>query len=219
MLLAVILEIAYYAASLCIDCMRTFHLVILAILGPLVFALAVYDGFQHTLSIWIGRYINIYLWLPIANLFGAMIARIQVAMLKTDIAALQSGQDAGFSQTDIAYLVFLVIGIIGYFSIPSIANYVVHASGGSAIMSKTNTLISSQLSTISRSLSKSSNSSGSGSGSSGSMSSNVPGDDRLTSSMADAGNSNAYQQNKISGKSSGNSKSGSDYNENKVFGE
>ncbi len=199
MLLAVILEIAYYAASLCIDCMRTFHLVILAILGPLVFAISVYDGFQHTLSIWIGRYINIYLWLPIANLFGALIAQIQLAMLKTDITALQSGQDAGFSQTDIAYLVFLVIGIIGYFSIPSIANYVVHASGGSAIMSKANSLISSQLSTISKVLSKSGNTPSAGSG--GSMSNNIPGDDRLSSSMADAGNSNAYQQNKISGKS------------------
>ncbi len=58
--ISILLEVLYYAAALCIDCMRTFHLVILAILGPLVFALAVFDGFQHTLSIWIARYINIY---------------------------------------------------------------------------------------------------------------------------------------------------------------
>jgi conjugative transposon TraJ protein len=142
LLISTLLEVLYYAASLCIDCMRTFHMVILAILGPLVFAISVYDGFQHTLSIWFARYINIYLWLPIANLFGAMIARIQGGMLRLDISQMEAGADPSFSQTDLAYLLFMIIGIVGYVSIPSIANYVVHASGGSAIMQKANSMIS-----------------------------------------------------------------------------
>lgn len=190
--ISVLLEVLYYAAALCIDCMRTFHLVILAILGPLVFALAVYDGFQHTLSIWIARYINIYMWLPITNLFGAMLGRIQTGMLRLDISQLQQRQDSGFTQTDVAYLIFMVVGIVGYFSIPSIANYIVHASGGSAILSKTNSIISSQLS-ISKFISSPSQSSG------GSMSHDQTGDDRKTSSMADAANSDSYQQGKVSG--------------------
>lgn len=202
MLFATLLEILYYAASLCIDCMRTFHLIILAILGPLVFALAVYDGFQHTLAIWFARYINIYLWLPIANLFGAMIGKVQEGMLRADIADMQNGGVPTFSPTDLSYLVFMVVGIVGYVSIPSIANYVVHASGGSAIMSKTNSLLSSQFS--SSSLIRSAVTGGAGGGSSGglgggTMASNIPGDDRKTSSMADAGNSNDYQHSKISG--------------------
>jgi hypothetical protein len=39
-LIATILEVLYYAAALCIDCMRTFHLVILVILGAVVFAIS-----------------------------------------------------------------------------------------------------------------------------------------------------------------------------------
>ncbi|MES2329657.1 MAG: conjugative transposon protein TraJ [Bacteroidota bacterium] len=195
LLIATLLEVLYYAASLCIDCMRTFHMVILAILGPLVFAISVYDGFQHTLSIWFARYINIYLWLPIANLFGAMIARIQAGMLRLDISQIESGAAPSFSQTDLAYLLFMVIGIVGYVSIPSIANYVVHASGSSAIMQKANTLISQSFN-----MAKFAGSGGSAGSGGGSMSSNMAGNDKLNSSMADAGNSNDYQTSKISGK-------------------
>jgi conjugative transposon TraJ protein len=198
MLVATVLEILYYAASLCIDCMRSFHMIILAILGPLVFAIAVFDGFQHTLAIWFARYINIYLWLPIANLFGAMIAKIQASMLQLDIAQMQQGEEGMFSGTDMAYLIFMIIGIIGYVSIPSIANYVVHASGGSAIMSKVNSIVSSQLGVPMSMGSFGGGGSGGNSGGGG-MSNNLPGNDQLHSSMASAANSEGFQSGKISG--------------------
>lgn len=38
----------------------TFYMIVLAILGPLVFGIAVFDGFQHTLTVWIARYLNIF---------------------------------------------------------------------------------------------------------------------------------------------------------------
>lgn len=131
-----VLQILYYAASLCIDTIRTFHLIVLAILGPLVFALSVYDGFQHTLSVWLARYVNIYMWLPCANIFGSLLGKIQENMIKIDIDQLQNNDDTFFTTTDAAYLIFMVIGIIGYFTIPSVANYIVHASGGNALMTK-----------------------------------------------------------------------------------
>lgn len=197
LLIATVLEVLYYAAALCIDCMRTFHLVILVILGPLVFAIAVFDGFQHTLSIWFARYINTYLWLPIANLFGAMIATVQASMLKLDITQVESGEGSTFSQTDLGYLLFMVVGVVGYVSIPSIANYVVHASGGSAVMQKVNSIVSSQF-RMSKYIGGSPNSSSSFGG--GSMASNTAGDDKMRQGMADAGNSNDYQNSKLSGK-------------------
>ncbi|HEY0054917.1 MAG TPA: conjugative transposon protein TraJ, partial [Pedobacter sp.] len=83
-----VLQVLFAAASLCINTLRTFYLIVLAILGPLVFGFAVFDGFQHTLSVWIGRYINIYLWLPIANIFGSILGKIQENMLKIDITQI-----------------------------------------------------------------------------------------------------------------------------------
>lgn len=136
LLMSVLLEILYYAASLCIDTLRTFHLIVLAILGPLAFAFSCYDGFQQSLTHWLGRYINIYLWLPIANLLGAILGKIQAEMLKMDLTNLQNGTAGFFSPTDLAYLIFLVIGIIGYTTVPGLANYIVHVHGPNPLMDK-----------------------------------------------------------------------------------
>lgn len=136
-----ILEVLYAAASLCINTVRTFFLIVLAILGPLVFGFAVFDGFQHTLSVWMARYINIFLWLPIANIFGSILGKIQENMLTLDLSQIAQQGDTFFSATDTAYLIFLVIGIVGYFSVPNVANYVVHAGGGNAMLSKVNSIV------------------------------------------------------------------------------
>lgn len=150
--LSEVLRVLFEAAALCIDTLRTFQLVVLSILGPLVFGLAVFDGFQHTLTVWLARYINIYLWLPVANIFGSIIGKIQELMLKLDISQVESSGDTFFSRTDTAYLIFMIIGIIGYFTVPSVANYIVHAAGGGALGQKVTSLFgSSAVSTVSRS--------------------------------------------------------------------
>jgi len=143
-----VLRVLFEAASLCIDTLRTFQLVVLAILGPLVFGLAVFDGFQHTLTVWLARYINIFLWLPVANIFGSIIGKIQEKMLEMDIAQVNEHGDTFFSRTDMAYLVFMIIGIVGYFTVPSVANYIVHAGGGGALGQKVTTIFSTATTTV-----------------------------------------------------------------------
>ncbi|TWR24776.1 conjugative transposon protein TraJ [Mucilaginibacter pallidiroseus] len=142
-----VLQVLYQAAALCINTIRTFYLIILAILGPIVFGLAVFDGFQSTLTVWLAKYINVFLWLPVANIFGAIIGKVQENMLKLDISQVQSAGDTFFSSTDTAYLVFLIIGIIGYFTVPSVANYIVNAGGGHGLLQKVNALVISSSNT------------------------------------------------------------------------
>jgi conjugative transposon TraJ protein len=137
-----VLHVLYQAAALCINTIRTFYLVILAILGPLIFGLSVFDGLHHTLNVWLARYINIFLWLPVANIFGSLIGKIQENMLKIDINQVNQYGDTFFSSTDSAYLIFMVIGIIGYFTVPSIANYIVHAGGANALLYKATNMFS-----------------------------------------------------------------------------
>lgn len=141
-----VLEVVYAAASLCINTIRTFFLIVLAILGPLVFGLAVFDGFQHSLHQWLARYINIFLWLPIANIFGSIIGQVQQNMLKLDIAQIQSQGDTFFNSTDTAYIIFLLIGIVGYFSVPTVANFVVHAHGGNGMLQRINSMTATTVS-------------------------------------------------------------------------
>ena len=143
-----ILQVLYEAAALCINTIRTFYLIVLGILGPLVFGFAVFDGFQHTLTVWLARYVNVFLWLPIANIFGSILGKVQENMLKLDISQVQSSGDTFFSANDTAYLIFMVIGIVGYFTVPGVANYIVHAGGGNGLLQKVNSIVSSSTNQI-----------------------------------------------------------------------
>jgi conjugative transposon TraJ protein len=141
--LSTVLEIFYEAAALCINTIRTFNLLIMAMLGPIVFGLAVFDGFQHTLQVYLARYINFYLWLPIANILGALLGKIQEGMIKLDIQQIGQTGDSFFSTNDIGYLIFMIIGIVAYFTIPNLSNIVVNTGSGSALTSKISMLSSS----------------------------------------------------------------------------
>lgn len=127
--LSEILQVLFEAAALCINTVRTFYLIILAIFGPLAFGLSVFDGFGHILHSWLARYINVFLWLPIANIFGSLIAQIQQEMIRLDINQLNSSGHTSFGPTDSAYIIFLIMAIAGYFTVPAIANYIVQAGG------------------------------------------------------------------------------------------
>ena len=191
-----VLQVLYEAAALCINTVRTFQLIVLAILGPLVFGIAVFDGFQHTLTVWMARYINVFLWLPVANIFGSIIGKVQQNMLQLDIAQIQSTGDTFFSSTDVCYLIFLLIGIVGYFTVPSTANYIVHAGGGNALVQKINSLVSTSSRSVSNAMS-------------GGMAADSYGNQRENMAQSYAANSeskgyfrdkgNSYQKDKLSG--------------------
>ena len=143
-----VLKVLFEASALCINTIRTFYLFVLAILGPLVFGIAVFDGFQHTLTVWIARYLNIFLWLPVANIFGGIMGKIQENMLKEDLQQIATNGDTFFSTTDTAYLIFMIIGIIGYFTVPSVANYIIHAGGGNTLLYKVTNMMSTSSRTV-----------------------------------------------------------------------
>lgn len=124
-----ILELLFQAAALVIDTIRTFFLIVLSILGPLAFAISVYDGFQSTMTQWFSRYVSVYLWLPVSDLFSSILARIQVLMLQNDIDKLQADPSYSVDASNGVYIVFMVIGIIGYFTIPTVANWIIMAGG------------------------------------------------------------------------------------------
>ena len=124
-----LLELFFQAASLLIDTVRTFFLVVLSILGPVAFAFSVWDGFQSTLGQWFTRYISVYLWLPVSDLFSTLLAKLQVLMLQNDIQELQNNPDYSIDNSNSVYIIFMLIGIIGYFTVPTVAGWIVQAGG------------------------------------------------------------------------------------------
>ena len=124
-----IMELLFEAAALIIDTLRTFFLVVLAILGPIAFAISVWDGFQSTLTQWVCRYVQVYLWLPVSDLFSTILARIQILMLQNDITELQNNPAFSIDASNGVYIVFLVIGIVGYFTISTVSGWIIQAGG------------------------------------------------------------------------------------------
>ncbi|MFV8355827.1 conjugative transposon protein TraJ [Flavobacterium sp. XS1P32] len=122
------LEVLFQAAALVIDTIRTFFLIVLSILGPLAFAISVWDGFQSTLTQWLTRYISVYLWLPVSDLFSAMLSKIQSLILQKDIDSLSDPTFIPDSSSTV-YIIFMIIGIIGYFTIPTVTGWIIQAGG------------------------------------------------------------------------------------------
>ena len=123
-----LLEMLFQAASLTIDTIRTFFLIVLAILGHIICALRLGWLSEYTRQ-WICRYIQTYLWLPVADLFSTILAKIQVLMLQNDISELTNNPNADLDGSNTCYIVFMIIGIIGYFTIPTVAGWIVQAGG------------------------------------------------------------------------------------------
>ena len=127
------LEVLFQAAALVIDTLRTFFLIVLSILGPIAFAISVWEGFQSTLTQWLTRYISVYLWLPIADMFSAMLAKIQSLILERDMAMLADPTYIPDTSNTV-YIIFMIIGIVGYFTIPTVAGWVIQAGGAGNFM-------------------------------------------------------------------------------------
>ncbi|MDM1327942.1 conjugative transposon protein TraJ [Myroides odoratimimus] len=132
-----ILEMLFQASALIIDTIRTFFLIVLSILGPIAFAISIWSGFESTLLQWLTRYISVYLWLPVADLFSAMLARIQSLILERDMLLLS---DPSFipDTSNTIYVIFMIIGIVGYFTIPTVTSWIIQASGGSGFLRNVN---------------------------------------------------------------------------------
>ena len=70
-----------------------------------------------------------YLWLPVSDMFSTILAKIQVLMLQNDIERMQADPNFSLDSSDGVYIVFLCIGIIGYFTIPTVAGWIIQAGG------------------------------------------------------------------------------------------
>lgn len=124
-----ILELLFDGAACLVDVLRCFLLSVLSLLGPLSLALSIFPVFSGSFSSWLARYVQVFLYLPLADIFSLMLSRLQTLMIERDIEALQTGYEAVFSGTSTLYILFLILGAIGYLTIPYAATYVVHSSG------------------------------------------------------------------------------------------
>ncbi|GAB3788625.1 hypothetical protein GCM10028818_55540 [Spirosoma horti] len=119
----------YLASRLVILTTRAFFLIVLTIVGPLSFALAIFTGFQDSHLMWIARYVQISLWFPLANILGTIVGYLQAKVITLQYLELTNNVPDEAQSGDLIYMVFMIIATLAYFTIPTIASYVISSSG------------------------------------------------------------------------------------------
>lgn len=120
-----IIQVLSYAAKMIINIVGTFFLIILAILGPLSFAAACFPPLENSFTNWLTHYITTSLWLPIANLLTAVLSRANCLLCEQQLESV----DSTGTVNSILMLAMMVVGVFGYLSVPSLANWIVQAGG------------------------------------------------------------------------------------------
>lgn len=126
-----LVEAIYFCAEIILKSLRIFFLLMLAIIGPLVFGFALFDGISGGIPAWFSRYISISLWSSVISILKALLNTIHIHLMKLEIVDLQAELSGGIEGgTDYYSLAFYVVGILGFFAVPTIAGWIVEAGGG-----------------------------------------------------------------------------------------
>lgn len=128
-------------AKLILYTVASFMLLIMTILGPVVFAFAIFDGFQQGLVSWIARYIHLSLWLPVANILQVMVNSIEIHMSNLQIASLNGG---GKDASMWFMIMFYIIGLVAFTTVPTVSGWIVEAGSGGGGITRTLTSMGSR---------------------------------------------------------------------------
>ena len=115
-----------------INALRIFFLVVLYIFGPLVIGLSAFPGFESAFGSWMGRYINVHLWLGIGNIFEAIAMRLWRIIVDNDgfwVEAIGIEDAVNKVMLTSWSMIFLLVLIVGYAAIPTVSGWILSASG------------------------------------------------------------------------------------------
>lgn len=142
-LIQLIIGVARSIAVLILAVLSTFYRIVMCILAPIVIALSILPAFKDSATSLLKRYINVYLYVPLANILSFIVAKVNALYLTESIAKVNSG-DLTANMDDLSNMVSIlaigVMSLIGYFSIPTLAGWIVESSGGGAVTSGANKL-------------------------------------------------------------------------------
>ena len=104
-------------------------LMILGLIGPFVFAISLIPGFEGNISAWIGRYIQISFWCPIAALIDYVNYKLTGAMC----VALFNAPIVAKSAYTTHLILLEIVMLICLVSVPQLAAWVVASAGASEV--------------------------------------------------------------------------------------
>lgn len=133
-----ILQWINYFAFMVMYLMSFLFRICLRAVAPIAIGIAIFDGFSNNAVEWLGKYINYALLPAIANLYGAIsfniLTKMMITLTSAGIVGDENAKNTSYDITTMGavYVAVLVVLIIGWFFIPTIANMVVSVGGSSA---------------------------------------------------------------------------------------
>jgi conjugative transposon TraJ protein len=123
-----------------------FFRLLLRVIAPIAFGIAIWDGFTNNIFEWVGKYLN-YTFLPFAaGIYATIISKIEVIYLNAQLQDYtNNGED---SVTGI--LILMILSIVGYFFVPTAANMIISVGGVSQVTSGLGRMTSSTISSVKR---------------------------------------------------------------------
>lgn len=133
----------FLAMRLVILTVRAFFLIVLTIIGPLAFAIAIFTGFQDSHILWVARYIQVTLWLPLVNILGTIVGYLQGKVLALQYLELTNNVPPEAQSGELIYIVFMIIATLSYLTIPTISSYIISSSGVGSAMQRISSMSTS----------------------------------------------------------------------------
>jgi hypothetical protein len=105
------------------------YLIILGLIGPFVFALALMPGYVNNISTWVARYIQISFWVPMAAIVDYVNFKLKDAML----AAFWTASNTAQLAFPLHLIVMDVVTLICLLAVPQMASWIISGSGASDV--------------------------------------------------------------------------------------
>ena len=105
-------------------------LIILGLVGPFSFALALMPGFTGNIRTWLARYIQISFWIPLAS----MVDFVNFKMRDMMISFFWTSTDVWKFAAPTHLIILDIVTIICLLAVPSMSSWVISGSGGGGVM-------------------------------------------------------------------------------------
>lgn len=128
-----LVEIFSCVAQMFVSFLSVIYTIILSITGPLTFVLAIVPMFRSGIGSWFARYIQIMLWTPMSHLIIIIMNYFHIVVLK---ASLENSISVTWPTT-IMFCLGMVM-TIALFKIPTLCEWIVESTGGSAFNAAVN---------------------------------------------------------------------------------
>lgn len=127
-LTSVIFYVLHFLAStalIVLNVIRTFFLIVLTIFGIFIIPISTFPSLEGSVSNWIQKYINVYMWLPVGYILDGILSRVYAFHINNGAQTQGFGEDV--ANSGLTNLI-AICTIISFVAVPTLTNWFITSS-------------------------------------------------------------------------------------------